>query len=150
MLYLAEHPDVQQRLRDDESLLARTVEEILRYEAPLHWFPRVATEDVRVSGQLIRTGDRVLLLFGSANRDSEVFDRADEVVIDRSPNNHLAFGAGIHACPGMALARAEIQLVVRTLLRRLPTFRIASEVLRTVPLEGGGRHLGVRRLPVAW
>ena len=150
LLHLAEHPELQQRLVDDESLIPRTVEEILRYAAPLHWFPRVATEDVQLSGRLIRAGERVLLLFGSANRDPEVFERADEVVIDRSPNRHLAFGAGIHACPGMALARAEIGIAVRTLLRRLPRFRVDGEVLRTSPLEGGGRHLGVRRLPVAW
>jgi cytochrome P450 len=150
LLYLAEHPEVQEHLARDEAAIPRAVEEILRYEAPLHWFPRVATEDTVVSGQRIRAGERVMLLFGSANRDPEVFDRADEVVIDRSPNRHLAFGAGIHACPGMALARAEIAIAVRTLLRRVPRFRVDGDVARTSPLEGGGRHLGVRRLPVAW
>jgi cytochrome P450 len=150
LLYLAEHPEDQQRLIDDESLIPRAVEEILRFEAPLHWFPRVATTDVTLSGQDVRAGDRMLLLFGSANRDAAVFDRADEVVIDRSPNRHLAFGAGIHACPGMALARAEMVIAARTLLRRIPNFRVDGEVTRTSPLEGGGRHLGVRTLPVTW
>jgi cytochrome P450 len=150
LLHLAENPEVQQRLIDDESLIPRAVEEILRFEAPLHWFPRVATEDVSVSGQDVRAGERVLLLFGSANRDPEVFERPDEVIIDRSPNRHLSFGVGVHACPGMALARAEITIAVRTLLRRIPGFRVDGEVTRTAPLEGGGRHLGVRRLPVSW
>lgn len=150
LLYLAENPDVQQRLIDDESLIPSAVDEILRYEAPLHWFPRVATEDVCVAGQQIKAGERVLLLFGSANRDAEVFPDPDTVDIDRRPNRHLSFGAGIHSCPGMALAKAEMRIAVATLLRRMPGFRVDGGVERTVPLEGGGRHLGVRRLPVTW
>jgi cytochrome P450 len=150
LLYLAENPDVQQRLIADESLIPNAVDEILRYEAPLHWFPRVATEDVCVAGQQIKAGERVLLLFGSANRDPEVFPDPDTVDIDRSPNRHLSFGAGLHSCPGMALAKAEMRIAVTTLLRRMPGFRVDGEVERTSPLEGGGRHLGVRRLPVTW
>ena len=86
----------------------------------------------------------------SANRDPDAFERADEIVIDRRPNRHLAFGAGIHTCPGMALAKLEIRVAVEGLLARVPGFRVAGEVERTDPLEGGGRHLGVRRLPVTW
>jgi cytochrome P450 len=110
----------------------------------------VATEDVCVAGQQIKAGERVLLLFGSANRDPEVFPDPDTVDIDRSPNRHLSFGAGLHSCPGMALAKAEMRIAVTTLLRRMPGFRVDGEVERTSPLEGGGRHLGVRRLPVTW
>lgn len=150
LLYLAQNPDVQERLIADESLIPSAVEEILRIYAPLHWFPRVATRDVTVGGQLLRAGERVLLLFGSANRDEQAFPDADQVLIDRHPNRHLSFGTGIHICPGMPLARAEIRIAVTAVLRRMPGFRVAGPVQRTDPLEGGGRHLGVRRLPVTW
>jgi cytochrome P450 len=150
LLYLAEHPEIHARLLEDESRIPLAIEEILRFETPLHWFPRVATEDVAIGEQLVRAGDRVMLLFGSANRDPEVFPDPDEVVLDRKPNRHLAFGAGIHSCPGMPLARAEIRIALATVLRRLPGFHVDGEVERTSPLEGGGRHLGVRRLPVTW
>jgi cytochrome P450 len=62
----------------------------------------------------------------------------------------MSFGFGIHVCPGQPLAKAEMRIAVTTLLRRLPAFRINGKVERTEPLEGGGRHLGVRKLPVAW
>lgn len=150
LLYLAEHPEVQERLRVDPRLVTSTIDELLRYETPLHWFPRQLTADACLAGQQLRAGERVLLLFASANRDPEVFDRADDIVIDRRPNRHLAFGAGIHTCPGMALAKLEIKAAVEGLLARIPGFRVAGEVERTDPLEGGGRHLGVRRLPVTW
>ena len=150
LLYLAEHPDVQQRLIDDPKLVPSMIDEILRYETPLHWFPRQLTKDACLHGTDMKAGERVLLLFASANRDPEVFDRADEIVIDRRPNRHLAFGAGIHTCPGMALAKLETKLAVETVLRRIPGFRVDGEVTRTDPLEGGGRHLGVRTLPVTW
>jgi cytochrome P450 len=150
LLYLAENPSVQRRLRDDPTLVVGTVDELLRYETPLHWFPRQLTRDGCVAGQPMSAGERVVLLFASANRDPAAFERADEVVIDRKPNRHLAFGAGIHTCPGMALAKLEIRTAVQELLTRIPGFRVAGEIERTDPLEGGGRHLGVRRLPVTW
>jgi cytochrome P450 len=148
--HLAEHHDDQERLRRDESLIPMAIEEILRYETPVHWFPRVATTDVEIGGQTITTGERVLLIYGSANRDEEAFPNADHVVIDRSPNRHMSFGFGIHVCPGQPLAKTEMRIAVTTLLRRLPPFRINGKVERTEPLEGGGRHLGVRKLPVTW
>ena len=150
LLHLAEHPELQQRLIDEPRLVVSAIDEILRYETPLHWFPRQLTRDTELAGREMKAGDRVVLLFASANRDPEVFDRADEVVIDRRPNRHVAFGAGIHTCPGMALAKAEIRIAVETVLRRIPGFRVDGAVERTDPLEGGGRHLGVRKLPVTW
>lgn len=150
LLYLAEHPQEQQRLIDEPDLVPTAIDEILRYESPLHWFPRQLTTDTQLGEAFMKAGERVILLFASANRDAEVFDHPDEVVIDRKPNPHLAFGAGIHSCPGMPLARTEIRLAVSTLLERIPGFRVDGTVMRTNPLEGGGRHLGVRKLPVTW
>lgn len=150
LLYLAQNPEEQKRLIDDPKLIPLAIEEILRYESPLHWFPRLVTKDTEFGGRLMKAGERVILLFASANRDVEMFDHPDEVILDRSPNPHLAFGAGIHSCPGMPLARTEIRLAVSSLLKRIPGFRLDGTVVRTNPLEGGGRHLGVRQLPVTW
>lgn len=150
LLYLAEHPELHAHLLEDERRIPTAIDEILRFNAPLQWFPRLATEDVKVGGETVRAGERVMLLFGSANRDSDVFPDADRIMLDRKPNRHLAFGAGIHTCPGMPLAKAEIRVAVTTLLKRLPGFRLDGPAERTSPLEGGGRHLGVRRLPVTW
>ena len=112
LLYLAENLPEQKRLIDDPKLIPVAVEEILRYESPLHWFPRLLTEDTEFGGRLMKAGERVILLFASANRDAEIFEHPDEVIIDRKPNPHLAFGSGIHSCPGMPLARTEIRLAV--------------------------------------
>ncbi len=150
LLYLAQHPQVQHHLSEDPTQIPLAVDEILRYETPLHWFPRQLTTDTCVAGQEMKAGERVLLNFASANRDEEVFESADDVVIDRKPNRHVAFGVGIHSCPGMPLAKLEIRVAVETMLRRVPGFRVCGDVERTDPLEGGGRHLGVRALPVTW
>jgi cytochrome P450 len=150
LLYLAEHPEAQQRLIDDPALIPTAIDEILRFETSLRWFPRQLTRDACLAGQEMSAGERVILLFASVNRDAEVFDTPDEVVIDRKPNRHVAFGSGIHSCPGMPLAKAEIRIAVSTLVARIPGFRLAGTAERTNPLEGGGRHLGVRRMPVTW
>lgn len=150
LLYLAQHPQAQERLIAEPGLIPSAIDEVLRHEAPLHWFPRQLTRDACLAGQQMAAGERVLLLYASANRDAEVFESPDEVVLDRMPNRHLAFGAGIHSCPGMPLARTEIRLAVQTLLDRIPGFHPSGDVERTDPLEGGGRHLGVRSLPVEW
>lgn len=150
LLYLAENPGIHEHLLEDESRIPLAIDEILRHQTPLHWFPRVATEDVAVADQMIKAGERIMLLFAAANRDGAVFPDPDEVVLDRKPNRHLAFGAGIHSCPGMPLAKAEMRIALTTILKRIPGFRVDGQVERTSPLEGGGRHLGVRRLPVTW
>jgi cytochrome P450 len=150
LMYLAEHPEIHDHLLEDERRIPTAIDEILRYNAPLQWFPRLAMEDVTMGDERISAGERIMLLFGSANRDSAAFVDPDEVILDRSPNRHLAFGAGIHSCPGMPLAKSEMRIAVTTLLKRLPGFHVDGTVERTSPLEGGGRHLGVRQLPVTW
>jgi cytochrome P450 len=150
LLYLAEHPEIHDHLLEDERRISTAIDEILRFNAPLQWFPRLATEDVSIGDRTVRAGERVMLLFGSANRDGDVFPQPDSIVLDRTPNRHLAFGAGIHTCPGMPLAKTEMRIAVTSMLKRLPGFRLAGPAQRTSPLEGGGRHLGVRHLPVTW
>ncbi len=86
-------------------------------------FMRTCTEAHELHGQRIEVGDRILMLYQSANRDERVFDRPDDFVVDRDPNNHLAFGAGTHYCLGANLARLEVKVVFEELLRRLPDIR---------------------------
>lgn len=121
---LCEHPDLQERVRHDLSLVPALVEECLRLETPLPLMFRTATRDVELGGRLIRSGDRVGMFFGAANRDPAVFDRPDEVDLDRPHNRHLSFGAGTHRCIGSNLARLQIRVAVRRLLERLGPFHI--------------------------
>jgi len=117
---LMEHPDQQARLRRDPSLLPDTVEEVLRFAPATLHFARVATRDVELRGQRIREGDKVVLWYVSANRDEDVFEAPDRFDIARSPNHHVAFGAGgPHFCLGANLARAEAIALVGELLRRI-------------------------------
>ena len=102
------------------------VEEMLRYDAPLHMFTRYALEDLDVAGERFRTGDVVGLLLGSANRDAAKFAEPDAFVAGRRPNPHVSFGAGIHACVGAPLARLEMQVALRVLFERLPRLALAE------------------------
>jgi cytochrome P450 len=117
--------------RDGDAAVALAVEEMLRQDSPLHLFERTATQevDLEVSGGRLRLarGQKVAALLGAANRDPAVFPEPDRFVVDRSPNPHLAFGAGIHFCLGAPLARLELQTALRALLRRFPHLRLAGE-----------------------
>lgn len=107
-----------------DALTETAVDEFLRFDAPLHLFERTATETVEVGGVEIRPGQKIAALLGSANRDGEVFERADELDLARSPNPHIGFGAGIHFCIGAPLARLEMQVSLPALLRRFPSIRL--------------------------
>ena len=110
LVHLARDPADQQRLRADRSLLPRAVEELLRAYTPISHLGRVTTRDVDLGGTLLPTGTQVAVCYGSADRDPRVFDRAEQVVLDRRANRHLAFGHGVHRCLGAQVAR----LVLRT------------------------------------
>lgn len=122
---------------DDDALIGTLVEEMLRFDSPLHLFERTASEDVEIGGVLIGAGQKIAALLGAANRDPAVFDRADEFDPTRDPNRHIAFGAGIHFCIGAPLARLELQISVRALLRRFGRLQIvAAEQRDTFVLRG--------------
>src|SRR5262249_12255053 len=104
--HLAQHPDQQQRLRDEPDLWPLAREEFLRAYSPVT-MAREVNEDTEVLGCPMKAGDPLLLPFPAANRDPKAFDRADEVILDRAENRHLAFGLGIHRCLGSNLARME-------------------------------------------
>ncbi len=128
LLHLDEHPEERDRLRaHKDELLPIAIEEFLRYEAPQQALARTATEDVEIGGQRIEAGDKLLLVWASGNRDEEMFDAADEVVLDRFPNRHMTFGLGAHRCLGSNLARRQIHLALDAVLDRLPDYRIDRE-----------------------
>jgi cytochrome P450 len=115
---LWEHPDIDDALRDDPTLVAAAVEETLRYDAPVQALVRGTTADTKLGAAAIPEGSLVMVVFGSANRDERTFETADTFRIDRPDNPHVGFGAGIHLCLGAALARLEARLAMQELLRR--------------------------------
>ena len=106
------------------------VDEFLRFDAPLHLFERTATEEVEIGGVAIKPGQKIAALLGSANRDEEIFERADQLDLSRSPNPHIGFGAGIHFCIGAPLARQEMQISLPALLHRFPRLELADKPIR--------------------
>ncbi|MEV0701941.1 cytochrome P450 [Saccharopolyspora sp. NPDC050389] len=150
VLTLLQHPEQAAALRENAGLASRAVEELLRYLSISEFATtRVATEDLEVGGRLIRAGDGIVALTPSANRDATAFPDPDTVDIHRKSRQHVAFGFGPHQCVGQSLARAELQIVFPTLLRRIPGLRLAvpAEELRYKLNEG---IFGVLSLPVAW
>jgi cytochrome P450 len=128
MLVILQHPDVRERvLADPARAIPRVTEETLRRDAPHRGLFRVTTRDTVLGGTHLPAGTRLLLLFGSGNRDESVFPDPDAVDLDR-PNvrEHLAFGRGRHVCPGAPLARAEIRVALEALIQRLPGLRLAE------------------------
>jgi cytochrome P450 len=143
--------DTAGRLREDPALIRGAVEELLRFHSIIRNGPRrAALEDVEVGGQLIRKGEGVIVAVPSANRDEDVFPDAGRLDI-RRPNaqHHVAFGYGIHQCLGQALARAELQVVITTLLRRFPTMRPAVP-LEEIRFRTDMVIYGCHALPVTW
>ena len=114
--YLAANPELQGRLRADRRLLPAAIDEILRLDAPLMSNRRVVTRPVEIGGRRLEAGERLTLLWGSANRDEAVFGDPDEVRLDRDPKDNLLYGAGIHVCPGAPLARMELHDFMDALL----------------------------------
>jgi cholest-4-en-3-one 26-monooxygenase len=106
--------------------LPTAIEEMLRWVTPLIYFRRTATCDTVLKGQSIRKGDKVAMYYPSANRDETVFPDGHRFDVERSPNNHLAFGIGEHHCLGANLARVEIRILFEELLRRLPDMELLA------------------------
>lgn len=125
MVVLSENPDQWQRLVEDPSLFDTGVEEMIRWVSPVMNFVRTATCDTELLGPMIRKGERVLMLYQSANRDASHFGDPDDFRVDRSPNDHLAFGIGNHFCLGVHLARLEVRAVFEEIARRFPDMRVA-------------------------
>jgi len=124
--YLAQDADARHLIAEDESAMMPAIEELLRAFAPTS-VARITTRETTVAGQRIPAGCPVLLPFPSANGDERAFSEPNRVVLDRSPNRHLAFGAGVHRCLGAHLARMELRVAIEEFLRRIPDFRLAGD-----------------------
>jgi cytochrome P450 family 142 subfamily A polypeptide 1 len=137
-------------LRDDRSLLPVAVEEMLRWVSPIKNMARQATEELELAGQRVPKGEKLLLLYPSANRDAAVFDDPDTFDIRRSPNEHVAFGFGVHFCLGANLARLELRVLFEELLDRLPDVELADPAepeFRPANFVSGYERLPVRFSP---
>ena len=126
--HLARHPADRGRLAANPSLIPVATEEFLRCLAPVQGMARTLRRDVEVRGQRLRAGERVLLLFGSGNRDESVFPEPDAVKVDRLDNPHFAFGVGVHRCLGSNLGRREVKVALEELLARFPDFHVEPGV----------------------
>jgi cytochrome P450 family 142 subfamily A polypeptide 1 len=124
---LLSHRDQWEQLRADRDLVASATEEMLRWVSPIKNMARTATKDTELGGKTIRAGQKLLLLYPSANRDEGHFSDPDTFDIRREPNDHVAFGFGVHVCMGSNLARLEITTVLNRLLTRLPDLELVDD-----------------------
>ena len=123
MLALMQNRDQLELLRSHPERMDGAVEEILRYVSPIICFKRTTTRDTEIRGQAIRAGERVVMLYQSANRDEDVYAEPDRFDVTRTPNPHVAFGIGPHFCLGANLARMELKVMVQKLIERFPNIR---------------------------
>jgi cytochrome P450 len=147
VLALLRHPDQLARLREEPGLLPSAIEELARYDAPVQRTWRITTTAVNLGGRMMPAGALVVAVLGAANRDPARFAEPDRLDLSRSDNAHLAFGAGVHHCLGIALARLETVIAIGTLLRRMPRLQLA-----TAKPEWRGSSLvrGLAALPVTF
>jgi cytochrome P450 len=148
LIYLDRDRAARDALLADRNLIPIAVDELLRYESPVQGFARTVSAPCVVGEEALVAGDRVMLLWASANRDESVFPDPDVVRFDRAPNHHLAFGAGVHRCIGATLARTELRIVLEEVLSRLRDYRVRTgEVVRGV---SAGTNYGRTRVPATF
>jgi cytochrome P450 len=133
LVHLWRHPDQRRRLAEDRALLPTAREEFIRYFSPLHGTARTAKAPACIAGQAVEPGERIYIFLASANRDPAVFDAPDEVRLDRSPNRHIGFSAGIHRCLGSFLARIMFDTMMNAVLDRIPEYVIEIDRAKVYP-----------------
>ncbi len=147
---LIQHPEQFDRLRADLSLLPTAIEELLRFTSPVMLFARSAVEDAEVGGRLIEAGDRVVMVYPSANRDERVFDSPDTIDVGRTPNEHVAFGAGgPHYCLGASLARLEAKVMFEAIATRFKGLALGGDP-DTFPRLHSTIIDGFSEVPIHW
>ncbi len=145
LLALIQNPGELAKLKANPELIPTAVDEILRWVSPVNSFMRTASRDYELRGKTIKGGDGVLLLFGSGNRDEEVFQEPFAFKVDRKPNPHIAFGYGAHACLGQHLAKMELRAFFKELVSRLEKVELAGEpVLRAITTAYQIKSLTIR------
>jgi cholest-4-en-3-one 26-monooxygenase len=146
---LIKSPDMHDALRaDPDALMANAVEEMLRWTSPVKNMCRQLTADTEYYGTVLAKGEKVMLLFESANFDEEQFEDPETFDIRRYPNSHLAFGFGTHFCMGNQLARLEISMLTHKVLERLPDLALASA--EALPLRAANFVSGLEKMPVVF
>jgi cytochrome P450 len=148
VVHLARHPDLQQALRDDPSLIPDAIEEFLRLYTPYRGFARTARQEVQIGGRTIKPNEAIALVYASANRDESVFPQPDEFIL-RRPNiaQHLAFGRGPHMCAGTSLARQQLRIALEEILLNSSGFELCGEVRMSGMPEVGPICVPLRFLP---
>ncbi len=142
--HLGGNPSDRKRLASEPKLFPTAIEELLRYYAPV-MMARKVTAPLEIGNVKLSPGDKVILNFPAANHDAEMFDRPDEVLLDREHNRHAAFGLGIHRCAGSNLARMEMEVALKVWVKRIPDFELSrpDEVI-----WAGGQVRGPRNIPI--
>jgi cytochrome P450 len=148
LLHLGTHPELRQQLIDRPELYRTATDEFLRYFSVNQTLSRTVTRDVELNGQCLRKNDRVVISWLSANHDEREFDRPDEVILDRTPNRHLAFGLGPHRCIGSHLARLMSEVMVRAVLDRIPDYQVQLDGVHQY--LGNPSMTGLGKLPVTF
>lgn len=148
--HLANHPEDKARLTQHPEMWPVALQEFVRYASPVQGLRRTLTKDATLHGVDLQAGDKLLLLFGSANRDESKFTNGNKCIIDRAPNNHVAFGAGPHICLGRHMALLQLETLLRAVLERIPDFTLAvpdSEIRYASAETRGILSLPVRFTP---
>ncbi len=144
--YLATHPEERDRLIGEPVIMARAVEELIRFGGSIHGIPRTVAKEVELNGHTFCPGESVLVNYASANRDAEEFADPDCCILDRAANRHLGFGAGVHRCLGSNLARLEFRIGIEQVLARMPDYTLAPGA--SAIFHGNSVTRGFRCLPV--
>jgi cytochrome P450 len=148
LLHLGMHPDLRQQLIDNPALYATAADEFLRYFSVNQQLSRTVARDVDLCGQRLRRNDKLIISWLAANHDEREFERPDEVILDRMPNRHLAFGLGPHRCIGSHLARVMFEVMVRGVMDRIPDYRVDVDGVHEY--LGNPSMTGLGRLPVTF
>ncbi|MCC5669556.1 cytochrome P450 [Nostoc sp. CHAB 5784] len=147
MLALLHHPNQMEKLKHNPGIIQSAIEELLRFDSPVQLIARIATEDVLIGNKMIRAGERIVVSLGAVNRDPSQFPDPDLLELTRSDNNHLAFGDSIHACLGSALARAQGQIAIGTLVQQLSDLKLNTDKLEW---QKNVTVRGLKALPVSF
>jgi cytochrome P450 len=148
LAYLAGHPEERKRLVSEPELISLAVEEFLRYYSPVQGLARTATGDTTLDGQAISGGDKLWMLWASANHDETEFPEPERIILDRTPNRHLAFGVGVHRCLGSNLGRLMARVAFEEFLARIPDYRLENDELDVI--EDAGIVYALTSLPVVF
>jgi cytochrome P450 len=143
---LIDFPEQRARWAREPELTLLAIDEIVRFVTPVNTMVRTATQDYEMRGQRIREGDKLVLFYASANRDEEVFESPDELILDRNPNRHLGFGIGEHFCLGSHLARKTSGTLFRELTGRLESLELVGDFERTA----SNLVPGIKRMPIRY